>query len=227
MSRRTRRPAFSHRAICDCFLGPAERRTFWLSNLKEGSSHEVLCLNAPLNGNGSRQCRRSRWRRIRTECVESTPAANATALKRCGPAHRVVIETGRMTPSVALGLRELGVPIDCIDARRACQSLESMKANKTDLYDAADLAQFARTGYSKEVHVSSPAAHDVRSVITARGHLVEARVRLDNTIRGLCATCAIRLGVGQGARCLARRRRWLLSRGFTKRSHHCSACTSV
>jgi transposase len=54
------------------------------------------------------------------------------------------------------------------------------------------------------VHVKSPAAHGVRSVITARGHLVEARIRLDNTIRGLCATFGIRLGVGQGERFLAR-----------------------
>ena len=52
----------------------------------------------------------------------------------------------------------------------------------------------------------SPAAHGVRSVITARGHLVEARVRLDNTIRGLCATFGIRLGIGQGERFLARMR---------------------
>ena len=34
--------------------------------------------------------------------------------------------------------------------------------------------------------------------------LVEARVRLDNTIRGLCATFGIRLGIGQGERFLAR-----------------------
>jgi len=79
-----------------------------------------------------------------------------------------------------------------------------MRANKTDPHDAAGLAQLARTGFYKEVHVKSPAAHGVRSVITARGHLVEARVRLDNTIRGLCATFGIRLGIGQGERFLAR-----------------------
>ncbi|MDT7531225.1 transposase [Sphingopyxis sp. SE2] len=58
-----------------------------------------------------------------------------------------------------------------------------MKANKTDPHDAAGLAQLARTGFYKQVHVKSPAALGVRSVITARGDLVEARVRLDNTIR--------------------------------------------
>jgi transposase len=56
------------------------------------------------------------------------------------------------------------------------------------------------------VHIKSPAAHGVRSVITARGQLVEARVGLDNTIRGLCATFGVRLGAGQGERFLARMR---------------------
>jgi transposase len=46
----------------------------------------------------------------------------------------------------------------------------------------------------------------VRSAITAREHLVEACVRLDNTIRGLCATFGIRLDVGQGERFGARMR---------------------
>src|SRR3546814_17384097 len=79
-----------------------------------------------------------------------------------------------------------------------------MKANKTDPHEAAGLAQLARTGFYKEVHVKSPAAHGVRSVITARSHLVEARVRLDNTIRGLCATFGYRPCAGQGQAFLAR-----------------------
>lgn len=110
-------------------------------------------------------------------CVDSTPEAIAAALERHGPVDRAVIETGRMTPSIALGLRELGVAIVCIDARQAHQSLKAMRANKTDPHDAAGPAQLARTGFYKQVHVKSPAAHGVRSVITARGHLVEARVR--------------------------------------------------
>ncbi len=35
-------------------------------------------------------------------------------------------------------------------------------------------------------------------------HLVETRVRIDNTIRGICATFGIRLCIGQGERFLAR-----------------------
>lgn len=64
-------------------------------------------------------------------------------------------ETERMTPSVALGLRELGVAIFCVEARHAPQSLKAMKANKTDPHDAA---QLARSGFYKELHVESAAA---------------------------------------------------------------------
>ena len=64
-------------------------------------------------------------------------------LERYGPIERAVIETGRMSPAICLGLRELGVPVVCIDARQAHQSLKAMKANKTDPHDAAGLAQLA------------------------------------------------------------------------------------
>jgi len=143
-------------------------------------------------------------RKVVSEKVESSPEAIAMMLERYGPVERAVIETGRMSPAICLGLRELGIPVVCIDARQAHQSLKAMKANKTDPHDAAGLAQLARTGFYKEVHVKSPAAHGVRSVITARSHLVEARVRLDNTIRGLCATFGYRPGVGQGKAFLER-----------------------
>jgi transposase len=69
-------------------------------------------------------------RKIGAQCVDSTPEAIAAALHHHGPIERAVIETGRMTPSIALGLRELGVAIVCIDARQAHQSLKAMKANK-------------------------------------------------------------------------------------------------
>ncbi len=135
--------------------------------------------------------------RLVSEKIESFPEAIAMMLERYGPIERAVIETGRMSPAICLGLRELGVAVVCIDARQAHQSLKAMKANKTDPHDAAGLAQLARTGFYNEVHVKSPAAHGVRSVITARSHLVEASVRLDNMIRGLCATFGYRRGAGQ------------------------------
>ena len=74
-------------------------------------------------------------------------------LERYSLLERAVIETGRMSPAICLGLRELGVPVVGIDARQAHQSLKVMKANKTDPRDAAGLAQLARTAFYKEVDV--------------------------------------------------------------------------
>jgi hypothetical protein len=82
-------------------------------------------------------------RKIAAEKVDSAPEAIAETLKRYGSVERAVIETGRMSPAICLGLRELGVPMVCIDARQAHQSLKAMKANKTDPHDAAGLAQLA------------------------------------------------------------------------------------
>jgi hypothetical protein len=46
-------------------------------------------------------------RKVGASCVESTPEAIAAVLNRHGPVDRAVIETARMTPFVALGLRDL------------------------------------------------------------------------------------------------------------------------
>ncbi|MDP0929937.1 transposase [Paracoccus onubensis] len=72
-----------------------------------------------------------------SEKVESSPEVLASMLEHHGPIERAVVETGRMSPAICLGLRELGVPVVCIDARQAHQSLKAMKANKTDPHDAA------------------------------------------------------------------------------------------
>jgi len=143
-------------------------------------------------------------KKVLSTSVESVPEAIAAALSRVKHLERAVIETGRMTSAICLRLIQLGVNIVCIDARQAHQSLKAMRANKTDPNDAAGLAQLARTGFYKEVHVKSAPAQGVRSVISARAHLVEERVRLDNTIRGLTVAFGIKVGPGQGKDFVAR-----------------------
>lgn len=137
-------------------------------------------------------------KKLSTAIVESTPDAIAEALSGVGQLERCVIETGRMSSAICLGLRQLGVNVVCIDAWQAHQSLKAIRANKTDPHDAAGLAQLARTGFYKEVYVKSALSQGVRSAITARARLVETRVQLDNTIRGLCVTFGIKVGPGQG-----------------------------
>jgi transposase len=126
----------------------------------------------------------------------SLPEAIAGALGKAPGCQRVVLETGRMAPLLYHGLAALGAPVICIESRQAYQALKSLATHKTDRNDARGLAQLARAGFFKPVHVKSLAAHAVRALITARKKLVGQRVTLENQIRGLAVVFGIRLPRG-------------------------------
>ncbi len=115
----------------------------------------------------------------------STPEAIATLLAKAPACQRIVFETGRMAPMLYHGLTALGLPVVCIESRQAYQALKSLATHKTDRNDARGLAQLARTGFFKPVHVKSLPAHAIRALIIARKKLVGQRVMLENQIRGL------------------------------------------
>ena len=126
----------------------------------------------------------------------SSAVAIAAALTEAPRCTRVVFETGRMAPMLYHGLTELGVPVVCIESRQAYQALKTLATHKTDRNDARGLAQLARTGFYKAVHVKSLPAHAVRALIVARKKLVGQRVTLENQIRGWrwCSASACRVG---------------------------------
>jgi transposase len=101
-----------------------------------------------------------------------------------------------MAPTLYHGLEALGVPVICIESRQAHLALKSLATHKTDRNDARGLAQLARTGFFKPVHVKSLPAHAVRSLILARKKLVGQRVTLENQIRGLAVVFGVRLPRG-------------------------------
>ncbi|TYC78518.1 transposase [Novosphingobium sp. BW1] len=144
-------------------------------------------------------------RKLVPEKTESSPEAITAMLERYGPIERTVIETGRMSPAICLGLRELSVPIVCIDTRQAHQSLKAMKANKTDPHDAAGLAQLARTGFYKEVHVKSPAAHSVRKLLYEAANSILTRSRETFALKTWAMKIAKRRGLKKARVALARR----------------------
>jgi transposase len=125
--------------------------------------------------------------------VPSTPADIAAELAQVPACRRVLFETGRMVPMLYHGLRQLGLPVVCVESRQAYQALKSLATHKTDRNDARGLAHLARTGFFKPVHVKSLAAHAVRSLIIARKKLVGQRVTLENQIRDLAVVFGVRL----------------------------------
>jgi transposase len=111
---------------------------------------------------------------------------------------RIVHESGMLSIWLRRGLARLGLPVTCIDARKAHKSL-SARLNKSDASDAEGLAQLARTGWFTPVHIRSEEAERLRSLIGARERLIRLRKDLEGHIRGVLKTFGIRMtGIGQG-----------------------------
>ena len=111
----------------------------------------------------------------RGTCRSTPEGMSATVGKRAPEAVRVVLESGTLSPWHWHGLKALGVPVVCVDARQAKAAL-SGRVNKSDALDAEGLAQLARTGWYAEVRVKSLDSHRLRSVLVARAKLVDMGV---------------------------------------------------
>ena len=95
---------------------------------------------------------------------------------RCGSVEKIVHESGLLSIWLTRELKDCGAPIVCIDARAAHKAL-SARMNKSDRSDAEALAQLARTGWYREVHVKSEASDRLRLLLSARERLI--RIRMD------------------------------------------------
>lgn len=130
------------------------------------------------------------WRGV---CA-TDPAVLATTLDRHAPGlERVVLETGPLSAFLYHGLIERDVPAVCICARHAKGAL-SVRVNKSDAHDAEGLAQLARTGWFKAVHIKDSATHLDRAQLKVREQLIRARLAMGNQLRGLLKLFGLRMG---------------------------------
>jgi len=130
--------------------------------------------------------------------VSTEPSALFEMLRdHCLCPERIVLETGTMSGWLARALRDLGLPVEVIDARQAHAVLK-LQHNKTDAGDAELLAELARTGFYRAVAVKSEMAQEARILLKARGHLVRQRCATENAIRGLLGSLGIRFPKGSG-----------------------------
>jgi transposase len=94
---------------------------------------------------------------LKRDVVASDPEALAKWLgKHCPGLARVVLETGPLSTFLYHGLVERGIPVECICARHA-KGVLAARVNKSDVHDAEGLAQLARTGWFKRVHMKASA----------------------------------------------------------------------
>ena len=136
------------------------------------------------------------WRGV----VDTHPQAIAAALHRWrGEIEKVGLETGSMSPWLARGLGVLGIPVVCMDARRAADAIKSRRV-KSDKADAFALAEMLRTGWYSTVHVKSEDSHRLKALLGARDQPVRAKRALGNQVRGLLRPFGIRLPSRQGTK---------------------------
>ena len=111
---------------------------------------------------------------------------------------RIVHESGQLSIWLQRGMVEFGLPVICIDARKAHKSL-SARLNKLNSADAEGLAQLARTNWFTPVHICSDESDRLRRLIGARERLIRLRKDLEGHIQDMLKTFGIRMtGVGQG-----------------------------
>jgi len=120
----------------------------------------------------------------RGTCLSTPEEIAATIRTRAPHVVRIGLETGPLSTWHWHALKEMGLPVICIDARHAKAAL-SMQINKTDKNDAEGIAQIMRTGWYRKVGVKSLDNHKIRAVLGARAQLVGMRTDLKNQIRGL------------------------------------------
>lgn len=130
------------------------------------------------------------WRGV---CATDPEVLATTLGKRCPDVVRVVLETGTLSAFLYHGLIERGVAAICICARHAKKVL-SARENKSDPHDAEGLAQLARTGWYKAIHIKDSATHLDRAQLKVRDQLIKAHHAMANQLRGLLKLFGLRLG---------------------------------
>lgn len=130
----------------------------------------------------------------RREAVASDPETLAKWLGRhCPGLVRVVLETGPLSSFLYHGLIERDVPVTCVCARHA-KGVLSSRVNKSDVHDAEGLAQLARTGWFKAVHMKASATHIDRAALRIRGQLIASKNAMANQLRGMLKLFGLRMG---------------------------------
>jgi len=116
------------------------------------------------------------------------------------------LETGSLTPWLFRSLKTLGLPVVCMDARRAADAMKARPA-KTDKTDALALAEMLRAGWYKAVHVKTEDSHRHRALLGARDQLIKNKRMIFGQVRGMLKPFGITFGCRQGTKRFGERAR--------------------
>jgi transposase len=123
--------------------------------------------------------------RIWEGSVASSADAIAEAIRQRAPELvRAGMETGPQAVWLWHALRERGITVDCIHARRAAAALK-LQANKTDRNDAFGLARLVHSGWYEPVAIKSFDRYRMRAVLTARERIVRMSTTMIRAFRSI------------------------------------------
>ncbi|NOD32837.1 IS110 family transposase [Ruegeria atlantica] len=130
--------------------------------------------------------------------VPSRPDDLAAALNPFSEAiGSIGLEAGPMSSFLAAGLKRHGLVPVLMETRRVHAALSAIPV-KTDRRDARGIAELLRMGWFQPVHLKTPAARDLRLILSARDTLGRRIRELDNSVRGLLRGFGLK--VPKGAR---------------------------
>ena len=130
--------------------------------------------------------------------VASDPEAIAGFLRDSGfTCERVGLEAGSTAAWLQAGLKRLGLPAICIDARHAAAMLQAGLRNKSDRSDARGIAQLMRMNAFRPIWVKSERSQRLSALFTARNTLQDQLIRIENVVRGLLRCDGITLPLGR------------------------------
>jgi transposase len=131
---------------------------------------------------------------LREGVVDSAPETIAEFVKSNAPSVvRIGLEAGPTATWLWTELKQLGLPVICIDARHA-KAVLKMQINKSDRNDAAGIARIMQTGWFKEVRVKDLDSHSLRALLASRALLVKIKRDLENQVRGLLKNFGLVIG---------------------------------
>jgi transposase len=126
--------------------------------------------------------------------VASAPEAIATFIKLRAPhVVRIGLETGATSTWLWTELNKIGLPVICIDARRA-KAVLKMQINKSDRNDAAGIARIMQCGWYKEVCVKDLDSHATKALLVSRALLVKMKRDIENQVRWLLKNLGLVIG---------------------------------
>lgn len=106
---------------------------------------------------------------------------------------RIGLEACSLTAWLHERMAAAGLPVVCMETRQAKAAMGAMPI-KTDRNDARGLAQIARTGWFRPVHVKNAQCRSWRALLSARRLVLNKLRDIENGVRALLREVGIKLG---------------------------------